>query len=271
MIKTTAEWPCSAGATLHGGDGDGYGDRFALPAKETKRSASKPSKQKVFLRMNRNFYPHMTLQQKPSDFDVIVQIYVKQCDTGVDAIGDLEEIMPLGEPRMCNLKDASAPELTQKAAFWRLQEIKVDLSDNSESDAGALLLQMAEAKAWGSSFARVGSSNCSAFFIPEPDRDAGVDDDDDACAKLLKAGLIFESKSNPRHFYITTKGAKQMQMRLLAGNEQTLEEYHRLPGYCFKCIIIIIIIIIMTYVFCFVQLFNQSNLLVFNLEVNKSS
>ena len=84
-----------------------------------------------------------------------------------------------------------------------------------------------------SSFARGCSSNCTSVFIPEPDPDAGVDDDV-ACAKLLAAGLIVESKSNPRHFYITTKGAKNLQMRLLAGSEQSLEEYHKLPGCCFK-------------------------------------
>ena len=181
-----------------------------------------------FLRIERNFYHHMTLQQKPTDFDVLVQIYEKRCAESIDG---QEEIAPLGEARLCNLKDASATGLTQKATLWTLQEIKIDPSD--DSDAGDLLLQMAEAKAWGSSFARVGSSNCTSFFIPDPDPDAGVDDDV-ACAKLLAAGLIVESKSNPRHFYITTKGAKNLQMRLLAGSEQSLEEYHKLPGCCFK-------------------------------------
>ena len=137
-----------AGATLHGGD-----NHFALPAQETAknsldlkdRMALNLKNQNVFLRIERNFYHHMTLQQKPTDFDVLVQIYEKRCAESIDG---QEEIAPLGEARLCNLKDASATDLTQKATLWTLQEIKIDPLD--DSDAGDLLLQMAEAKAWGS-------------------------------------------------------------------------------------------------------------------------
>eukprot|EP00439_Symbiodinium_sp_Y106_P018937 s1520_g2.t1 len=134
-------------ATLHGGD-----NHFALPAQETAknsldlkdRMALNLKNQNVFLRIERNFYHHMTLQQKPTDFDVLVQIYEKRCAESIDG---QEEIAPLGEARLCNLKDASATDLTQKATLWTLQEIKIDPLD--DSDAGDLLLQMAEAKAWG--------------------------------------------------------------------------------------------------------------------------
>ena len=112
-----------AGATLHGGD-----NHFALPAQETAKNSLDLThltlkNQNVFLRIERNFYQHMTLQQKPTDFDVHVQIFEKRCAESIDG---QEEIAPLGEARLCRLKDASATDLTQKATLWTLQEIKID-------------------------------------------------------------------------------------------------------------------------------------------------
>ena len=184
----------------------------------------------MFFRILRNYLPHLTLEQKPKQFDVLLQQY-RQCGaepmSGPGGAGQ-QELVPWGEPCACNLKDALPADLTRLAALWTLEDINITPPDRS--DAGLLLVQMAESKAWHSKVARVSSSNCSAFYIPRH-----VSDSDPAVAQLLQDGMIVESKSNPQHYFITVKGSQKLQMRLVFGSRQSLDDYHKFLGYSFCC------------------------------------
>lgn len=203
--------------------GHAMGDNVAFLGQQ--RPAPWQSKGPVFLRIQRNIFQHMTLQQNPKDFDVLVQQY-ELCglDQGAkDADADHEEVVPWGDYQICNLKDAQFLELMQFTSLCTMEDINITPIDNS--DAGLLLLQMAESRAWGSNVSRVSSSNCTAFYIPH-----NISDNDSAFAKLKEDGLITESKSKPEHYYITMKGSRKLNMKIAIGNKQSLEEYQKLLG-----------------------------------------
>ena len=181
------------------------------------------SKGPVFLRIQRNIFQHMTLQQNPQDFDVLVQQYELCRLEEVTNDADHEEVVPWGDYQICNLKDAQFLDLMKLTSLWTMEDIKITPIDNS--DAGLLLLQMAESRAWGSNVSRVSSSNCTAFYIPD-----SITDNDPAFAQLKEDGLITESKSNPEHYYITVKGSRKLNMKIAIGNRQSLDEYQKLLG-----------------------------------------
>lgn len=222
-IMLTVAWTfvvCPAGH-------DGGDKPFALPV----HTELHPDQTRVFVRIERNFFKQMTLQQKPGEFDVLMHLY-QRLSCCAETVDGTEEIIPMGEACVGNLKHLSAVDLTQQTFLWTLEEIKTDPAAwIDDSDAGHLLLQMAEAKAFSPSFARVRSLNCNAFYIPGPATDGGPDHNHDARAKLLQADLIVESKSRPSHFYITIKGSQNLQMKLVARGQQSLEEYHKPPSY----------------------------------------
>ena len=201
--------------------GHAIGDNAAFLGQQ--RVGPWQSKGPVFLRIQRNIFQHMTLQQNPQDFDVLVQQY-QLCglDEGAN-FADHEEVVPWGDYQICNLKDAQFLDLMQLTSLCTMEDINITPIDNS--DAGLLLLQMAESRAWGSNVSRVSSSNCTAFYIPD-----NISENDPAFAQLKGGGLITESKSNPEHYFITIKGSQKLNMKIAIGNKQSLEEYQKLLG-----------------------------------------
>ena len=174
----------------------------------------------LLVRVGRNIFSHMTLQQKPVDFDVLVQPYRPH---GVADEDGKQEVLAAGEACACNLKDASPAELVANTSVWTLEAIEINA--NNSSDAGILLRHMADCKAWGSRVPRVGVTNEKSFYIPDSDNDS-------ACQRLLDDGLIVRSKAEPcsNQFYITSKGATALQMRLKVGSKRSLEDFHKPLG-----------------------------------------
>lgn len=173
--------------------------------------------QNSMFRIGRNIFTHMTLEQRPETFEVMVQRYqgTGQCQDGK------QEVVPWGEAFGCKLRDATPVDLVENTSLGTLESVGIQSKD--DSDAGLLLLQMVDSKAWSSRVTRVRSSGQQKFWIP----DSGSDP---ACVQLCHEGLIIPSGSEPDHFVVSTKGVKALEMKLQVGSMMSLDEFHKQFG-----------------------------------------
>ena len=175
--------------------------------------------QSSMFRVGRNIFTHMTLEQRPESFEVLVQRYqgTGQCQDGK------QEVVASGDTFGCKLRDATPVDLVANTSLCSLENVDIQSKGDSNSDANLLLLQMVDSKAWSSRVTRVRSSGQHKFWIPESGSDP-------ACVQLRNEGLIIPSGPEPDHFVISTKGAKALEMKLQVGSTMSLEDYHKQSG-----------------------------------------
>ncbi|CAL1173778.1 unnamed protein product [Cladocopium goreaui] len=172
--------------------------------------------QSSMFRIGRNIFTHMTLEQRPESFEVLVQRYQ---GTGQRQDGK-QEVVASGDTFGCKLRDATPVDLVANISLCSLENVDIQSKGDSNSDANLLLLQMVDSKAWSSWVTRVRSSGQHKFWIP----DSGSDP---ACVQLRNEGLIIPSGPEPDHFVISTKGAKALEVKLQVGSTMSLEDYHK--------------------------------------------
>ena len=175
--------------------------------------------QSSMFRIGRNIFTHMTLEQRPESFEVLVQRYQ---GTGQRQDGK-QEVVASGDSFGCKLRDATPVDLVANISLCSLENVDIQSKGDSNSDANLLLLQMVDSKAWSSWVTRVRSSGQHKFWIP----DSGSDP---ACVQLRNEGLIIPSGPEPDHFVISTKGAKALEVKLQVGSTMSLEDYHKQSG-----------------------------------------
>ena len=175
--------------------------------------------QSSMFRIGRNIFTHMTLEQRPESFEVLVQRYQ---GTGQRQDGK-QEVVASGDTFGCKLRDATPVDLVANISLCSLENVDIQSKEDSNSDANLLLLQMVDSKAWSSRVTRARSSGQRKFWIPESGSDP-------ACVQLRNEGLIIPSGPEPDHFVISTRGAKALEMKLQVGSTMSLEDYHKQSG-----------------------------------------